>query len=276
MDPKKARTVRIPERDRSALSKEIDSKILIWERRATSSLMDRNSQMNGNPNSSPNLQITSKVNRLEHHPNVNYSKTESKLVHEITQRKEGDNPKRLNHDECMHIEKELRRLYNFSQIQNDKLKEKIGQLNQELRDEREKNKLLQQEIEQLKARIMELEKEISTKKILSTSPSNGNSAPIDSTDSDSEGNNNNSSEPPLDDHTQKSKPSNKELIKIKRQKKTKEKRGFWGSLRIKRPSKTEVVFHSLIVSFLFFYCYKSCIISYSHPSLRVHQKYSNL
>jgi hypothetical protein len=266
MDPKKARTVRVHERDKSALTKEIDSKILIWERRATASLMEKNLQINGNPNSSPNLQNTSKGNRLEHHPNVNYSKTESKLVHEITQKKEGDNPKRLNHDECMLIEKELRRLYNFSQIQNDKLKEKIGQLNQELRDEREKNKLLQQEIEQLKARIMELEKEVSTKKNLSTSPPNGNSAHLESSDSDSEGNNN-TTEHPLDDHAQKPKTSNKELIRIKKQKKTKEKRGFWGSLRIKRPSKNEVVFHSLTLSRLVFFSFSSTVTI--HESSRI-------
>jgi tRNA A-37 threonylcarbamoyl transferase component Bud32 len=237
MDPKKARTVRVT--DKEANTKGIDSKILIWERRATANFMDRNSHRNDVTVSSPDLQITSPQKRLEHHPTVNYSKTESILGHETIPKKEGDNPKRLNHDECMKIEKELRRLYNFSQIQNDKLKEKLGQINHELREEQEKNKLLLQEIEQLKARISELEKEIVTKKNMSTSPSKENSLPpLDSTESESD--NNNGLEPPTDETAAKQKIVNKDLIKIKKQKKaSKEKRGFWGSLRIKRPSKTE-------------------------------------
>lgn len=77
---------------------------------------------------------------------------------------EGDRLKyqgRVNHHEdCMAIERELRRLHNFSMIQNDKLKEKIGMLNANAREDKKRILLLEDELSFVYSKLREMGVEI--------------------------------------------------------------------------------------------------------------------
>jgi hypothetical protein len=60
----------------------------------------------------------------------------------------------------MAIERELRRLHNFSQIQNDKLKEKIGVLNAAAREDKKRILLLEDELSFVYSKLKEMGVEI--------------------------------------------------------------------------------------------------------------------
>eukprot|EP00029_Vermamoeba_vermiformis_P005307 TRINITY_DN1806_c0_g1_i1.p1 TRINITY_DN1806_c0_g1~~TRINITY_DN1806_c0_g1_i1.p1 ORF type:complete len:987 (-),score=159.87 TRINITY_DN1806_c0_g1_i1:65-3025(-) len=67
---------------------------------------------------------------------------------------------RNQHEDCMAIERELRRLHNFSMIQNDKLKEKIGMLNANAREEKKRVLLLEDELSFVYSKLKEMGVEI--------------------------------------------------------------------------------------------------------------------
>jgi hypothetical protein len=60
----------------------------------------------------------------------------------------------------MAIERELRRLHNFSMIQNDKLKEKIGLLNYNAREDKKRILLLEDELSFVYSKLKEMGVEI--------------------------------------------------------------------------------------------------------------------
>lgn len=67
---------------------------------------------------------------------------------------------RNQHEDCMAIERELRRLHNFSMIQNDKLKEKIGLLNANAREDKKRILLLEDELTFVYTKLKEMGIEI--------------------------------------------------------------------------------------------------------------------
>jgi len=130
-----------------------------------------------------------------------------------------------HHEDCMAIERELRRLHNFSTIQNDKLKEKIGILNSNAREDKKRILLLEDELSFVYSKLKEMGVEIpvytppadlqipDSEPSASDSPVKGRARRLTSTDEISTG----------EDSNTEGEVSGKGDIKIKKRKKEKTK-----------------------------------------------------
>jgi hypothetical protein len=138
---------------------------------------DRRDSEQSNTNSSSSSNNTDAENNNSTHnlpkPNLLGSQSLNTVVSaslpttpDVDRRRQGEGDRlkyqgRVNHHEdCMAIERELRRLHNFSMIQNDKLKEKIGLLNYSAREDKKRILLLEDELSFVYSKLKEMGVEI--------------------------------------------------------------------------------------------------------------------
>lgn len=129
-------------------------------------------QINTNSSSSSSTNTDAENNNNLPKPNLMVSQSLNAVVSaslpttpDVDRRRLGEGERlkyqgRNQHEDCMAIERELRRLHNFSVIQNDKLKEKIGILNANAREEKKRVLLLEDELSFVYSKLKEMGVEI--------------------------------------------------------------------------------------------------------------------